>query len=129
MKRVFIARGVSEAHLIRAYLENAGIDAIVRGEDLSTVFGGIPIDGDSLPSVWVLDEDNYAPAMDLIRETSPSAEPGEDHSASGSAERDWSCPACDERVDGSMLVCWNCGLERDTRDAPSRGGSPAAPEE
>lgn len=116
MKRVFIGRGVTEAHLVRAFLENAGIGAVVRGEDLSTVFGGIPIDGDSLPSVWILDDDDYDPALELVQESSRTAESPE---ADDSNDADWQCQQCGESVDGTFLVCWNCGAERGA-DGPSQ---------
>jgi hypothetical protein len=112
MKRVFIARGVSEAHLVRAYLENAGIDASVRGEELSTVFGGIPIDGESLPSVWVAEDSDYDRALDLIHQTSRYSGPGPPCEAEADDAADWQCPRCQETVDGWLTICWNCGTER-----------------
>jgi hypothetical protein len=115
MKRVFIARGVSEAYLVRAYLENAGVGAIVRGEELSTVFGGIPIDGDSLPSVWVIEDTDYDRAMELIRETSPLAEADALGQAGATDASDWQCPHCGESVEGQFGVCWNCGAEREVQ--------------
>lgn len=110
MKRVYIARGTAEAHLVRAFLEAEGIEAIVRGEHLSAIFGGIPIDKDSLPSVWIADEAEYDRAMALVEETSRAAaekaEPGEP------GGEGWICPGCGERIDGRSLVCWSCGSER-----------------
>ena len=112
MKRVYIARGVAEAHLVRGFLAAEGIDAIVQGESLSTVFGGIPIDRDSLPSVWVTDDADYDRALRLVEETSRShtekqAEPGEPEPA------EWECAACGETVPPESDVCWSCGEVRD----------------
>ena len=113
MKRVYIARGTAEAHLVRAYLENAGIKAIVRGETLSAVFGGIPIDADSLPSVWVMDGVDYDRAQELIAESSRAADAEEPEPGDSFGSTDWECPQCGETIDHELLVCWNCGAVRD----------------
>jgi len=110
MKRVYIARGSAEAHLIRAFLENDGIEAVVRGEDLSAVFGGIPIDGDSLPSVWVLDDADYDRALGLVKQSLRDSEADRGETAAGP---DWHCPRCGETVDGGLFICWSCSTARD----------------
>jgi hypothetical protein len=59
MKRVYVARGVVDANLVRRRLREAGILAVVRGEL-------IPVAGDALPSVWVPDTDE-ASALAAMR--------------------------------------------------------------
>ncbi len=112
MKRVYIARGPAEAHLVRGFLEAEGIEAIVQGDTLSTIFGGVPIDSDSLPSVWVTDDAGYDRALRLVEETSRShtekqAEPD------GPEPAEWECAACGETVPPEWDVCWSCGAIRD----------------
>jgi hypothetical protein len=57
MKRVHVASNPVEAQFLRAFLESAGIVATVRGEHLFALRGGVPMTADTLPSVWVEDED------------------------------------------------------------------------
>ena len=57
MKRVHVASNPVEAQFLRAFLESAGIAASVRGEHLFGLRGGVPMTAETLPSVWVEDED------------------------------------------------------------------------
>ena len=61
MKQVLSAPNAAEAHVAAAVLENAGIDAVIRGEHM----GGLPLGPASRPSVWVRDED-YESACKLL---------------------------------------------------------------
>ena len=58
MKRVHVASNPVEAQFLRAFLESAGITAAVRGEHLFALRGGVPMTAETLPSVWVEDEDD-----------------------------------------------------------------------
>jgi hypothetical protein len=57
MKRVHVASNPVEAQFLRAFLESAGIAATIRGEHLFGIRGGVPMTAETLPSVWVEDED------------------------------------------------------------------------
>jgi hypothetical protein len=57
MKRVHVAENPVEAQFLRAFLESAGIAASIRGEHLFGLRGGVPMTAETLPSVWVEDED------------------------------------------------------------------------
>jgi len=59
MKRIYVARGVVDANLVRRRLRAVGISAVVNGEL-------IPVFGEALPSVWVPDADE-AHALAVIR--------------------------------------------------------------
>ncbi|MGH7712800.1 MAG: DUF2007 domain-containing protein, partial [Gemmatimonadaceae bacterium] len=61
MKRVLTAPNAPEAHVVAAVLENAGIEAVIRGEHM----GALPLGPASRPSVWVRDED-YDTACELL---------------------------------------------------------------
>ena len=56
MKQVLSVPNAAEAHVAVAVLENAGIDAAIRGEHM----GALPLGPASRPSVWVRDEDYEA---------------------------------------------------------------------
>ena len=99
MKKVYLARDLSDAHLLKGFLEGE-----VQGESLWKLRGEIPITEDTAPSVWVPDED-YDRAMELV-ETFHVGE------ASAPVEgKPWRC-ACREENEGQFTECWNCGRSR-----------------
>jgi hypothetical protein len=106
MKRVFIARHSAEAHFVRGLLETEGIQAEVRGEDLSGVRGGVPITPDTSPAVWIVEDSEAEQAGALVKryETGTGLE-----SASSSS---WQCSRCGEQVEGQFTSCWKCGTDR-----------------
>lgn len=57
MQQVHTSQGLIEVYLIKHALETEGIDSIIRNEALVGAFGAVPIDMNSLPSVWVADAD------------------------------------------------------------------------
>lgn len=61
MRRLLSAANAPEAHLVVATLDNAGIDAVIRGEHMAAFPAG-PGFG---PSVWVREED-YDAACDIL---------------------------------------------------------------
>lgn len=78
MHVVYEPENLIEAHLIKGLLEQAGIDAFVRGEYLSGAIGELPAMG--LIAVMVADEDLGA-ARDVIADWRSAAPdiPGEDN--------------------------------------------------
>jgi len=73
VKRVLSAPNAPEAHVAVALLENAGIDAVVRGEHM----GAMPLGPASRPSVWVRDEDYESACKVLGVEPESSASANE----------------------------------------------------
>ena len=65
MKRIYVARGVIDANLVRRRLRAVGISAVVKGEL-------IPVPGEALPSVWVADADELR-ALAVIRTPATTA--------------------------------------------------------
>lgn len=57
MRRVFVGENPFLAEIVRGYLETCGIHAVVQGEDLFGARLEIGMDRNSLPGVWVNDED------------------------------------------------------------------------
>jgi hypothetical protein len=68
MKKVYVAQGSVEAHMVKEFLEAQGIPAIIQGEDLYAIRGGVPMTSDTLPSVWVLQDDQFDRAKELLTE-------------------------------------------------------------
>jgi hypothetical protein len=98
LKRLYPARHLTEAHLIRGHLESCGIAATVRGEALAGGIGELPLDA---CAVWV-EAAQFAQAEVALRALhhgDPGAGP-------------WSCPHCGEHSEGQFSACWRCGTER-----------------
>ena len=94
MRNVLVASTVTDAALVRNLLQQHGIESQlvdkIRGD------WGLPY-----TDVWLLNEDDGARAVELIRDlysTSPRIDP-------------WTCSKCAELNDASFEICWNCGRE------------------
>lgn len=103
MKRVHNARHMTEAHLIRGFLESHGIDAIVRGDFLTGGWGELPVD---VCAVWISDDSRFDDADQLLKDFLKGAL-ARIHSGNG-----WQCPQCSEIIEGQFTACWQCGAER-----------------
>ncbi|HET9765904.1 MAG TPA: DUF2007 domain-containing protein [Thermoanaerobaculia bacterium] len=66
MKRVYVAGTPVDAQFVKAFLESAGIEASVRGEHLFALRGSVPMTDETLPSVWIEDEDDLEYAQRLL---------------------------------------------------------------
>ena len=99
MKRVCQAPNVMLATLWADQLRSGGIDASVQRAFASSIAGEIPPD-QSLPEVWVLDDDKLDAARTLLDELRHLP------------WRHWVCAQCSESVDGPFEQCWNCGALR-----------------
>ncbi len=107
MVKLLTAPSATEAHFVRAHLENAGIHATVLGESLQAGVGPITSEVSMLPSVYV-EADDADRAAAAMRDFEESATRNDD---SGMLTA-WTCPACNEVVEGQFTSCWNCGTER-----------------
>lgn len=81
----------------RSLLEDAGIRTYFRNEFVSGVEVVVPV---FYPAVCVLDEEDEARALQIIRE--------QDFPSSAPPAADWNCTACGETVPGEFAQCWNC---------------------
>jgi len=109
MRRIFVAHHPAEAYAVAGVLSSRGIEAEVQGELLFSLMDEAPLTPDALPSVWVRDDAQLGSALVALRDPSIGRVPGR------RVTRPWACPACDERIDGRLAVCWECGGERRTR--------------
>jgi hypothetical protein len=112
MQNVYTARDGLEAHYVRDLLEQAGINASVLGESLGAARGDLPMTQQTLPSVWVSD-DELERAMKVVNEyLTTTDQDGDGVPFEPEAGEPWTCPSCAERVEGQFAACWNCGAER-----------------
>jgi hypothetical protein len=102
MKQVYSARDEVDAELVKNALVNAGIDAVVQSGGLSGVLGAIPVSAETLPSVWVRDDDADAAAQVVDAFKHPAPPTGQP----------WTCPKCGEVIEPQFDTCWNCGTAK-----------------
>ena len=106
MKKVFVARHLAEAHLVKGLLESEGIGAEVHGEDLASVRGAVPVTPDTSPSVWIIEESQAEEAAALIERYEAGTAAG----LQGAPP--WQCSMCGEKVEQQFTNCWKCGADR-----------------
>lgn len=106
MKKVYSARDEIDAHLARNLLDENGIEAIVQAQALSGILGAIPVSEETLPSIWVRDEDEPR-ALELLSHMKAGEPP-----PARADQHPWTCPKCGEQIEGQFTECWNCGTSR-----------------
>jgi len=97
VRRVTQAPNIAIAALWADTLGQAGIEASVQRQFLSSVAGELPPD-QCLPEIWVMHDEQLEPARALLRQLQSMP------------QRRWRC-ACGELVEGGFESCWNCGRE------------------
>jgi len=113
LKKVYVARGPGDAHLLRGLLESEGIQVVVRGDDFVPLQGGGLFHLETRPSLWVLDspdKDDLTRALEIAREYQQRT--AEETGTDSAGQDDWVCPGCQEPVETQFTECWNCGASR-----------------
>ena len=105
MTKVFVAQHPTEAHLVAGLLAAQGIGAEVRNEALFSVRGEVPVTPATLPTVWVVNDQDADPALEILRDYPPTQ-------TAASAGPPWICSACGEQVEAQFEACWNCNTPR-----------------
>ena len=101
MIQAYVAQNLMQAHLIRGFLDAEGILCVVRGEHLVALQGEVPITMDTLPSIWVAEEDRERARELIARALRDELE-----------LQEWTCPGCSETIEGQFTDCWHCGAPR-----------------
>lgn len=92
----------AEAGLLKELLEREGVTCLVRNEQLFAALGEIPF-LECFPELWVVDDEVWPRARMLLDNWLKN----EENAAS------WSCPSCEETLEGQFGACWKCGKQRD----------------
>jgi Putative prokaryotic signal transducing protein len=98
MKRLESAPNLALATLWADLLCQAGIEARVQRAYTSSLAGEIPPD-QCLPEIWVLDDGQHRRAGELLADWRRPR------------EQRWSCPDCQELIEGPFAQCWRCGAD------------------
>ena len=107
---VYWAADAPQAHLVKAVLKKAGIEAQVVGEMLQAAVGNLPWGPSTSPRVWVAKTDEaHARAIIAEWEQERRDEPTGETSP-------WACPHCGAEVDAGFEICWKCQGPRPPQD-------------
>lgn len=107
LRDVYLAKNTADAHVAKLFLAEEGIVARISGEQLQSAIGELPPGPPSAPSLLVREAD-YESAKQLIRQMESLRRLSE----SIPEQPPWSCPECQEEVDGTFDICWNCQHDR-----------------
>lgn len=110
--KIFTGKNLQEAEIVKFQLERAEFDVELRGSDLLSIRGELPISSETEPSLWV-DEGSAENARSFIEEL---------YSNSNGDAPSWICDQCQETIEGSFLTCWNCGQDK-SRSPPAEAES------
>lgn len=99
MKRVYSSELLAEAGHVKTVLEQSGIPAFVKNEQLSGAIGEVPF-LECMPEVWVYNDGDAERAGRIVAELS---------SAATVEAAPWQCKACGETNEGQFAACWSCG--------------------
>ncbi len=102
MKKVYSSENSGMVGFLNDVLEHHAIPSVIRNQYLSGAAGEVsPFD--SWPEIWVLNDDDYASAQQLIKATLVDK----------SKRSAWTCADCGERMEGQFAACWNCAPEQE----------------
>ena len=102
MKRLYRAANLIEATHLKTLLDSAGIATFLRNENMMRVAGEVPFD-QCWPEVWISDPADEPLAQEILEDFRTRKRPR------GPA---WTCPKCNEWLEGQFTACWNCGTQR-----------------
>lgn len=97
MQKVFSHESLVLVSHVRNLLDAAGINTVIKNEQLSGALGEIPY-LETWPELWVGSQADATRARALIAEglaDAPSAP-------------SWTCSQCGEMNEGQFAVCWQC---------------------
>ena len=101
MKKVYSADNLAMSGYVKSMREENQINCVIKNQNLVGAMGELP-PIECWPEVWVLDDDEYENAMQIINTfLSERAHPREE----------WIC-RCGEKIEGQFSACWSCGRER-----------------
>jgi hypothetical protein len=91
-----------DQEIIKGLLDEANIPSMIRNEHLAMALGELA-PSDCSPEVWILNDEDYARAKQIVDELRAS---------NVQTNEPWVCPVCGEAIEGQFTLCWNCGKER-----------------
>jgi Putative prokaryotic signal transducing protein len=99
---IYTAADEREAHFLSNLLADAGIEARVVGDTISSL--QFPPGEKTAPSIWVKHADEVESRRLITEWETIRARPHSDDEPRPA----WKCSACGELVDEDFELCWNC---------------------
>jgi len=103
MHKLYQAADRIQAQLLKDFLGDHHIQAVILGDFLSGAAGELP--ATIFPEVWVVEESDCSYAEQLLQRFLQGPRAAED-------ALPWTCPSCGETQEGQFLACWKCGTPR-----------------
>ncbi len=103
MLKVFSAQNGFEVHNLKHALESRGIECEIRGEHLNAGVGDLP-PIECWAELWIVEDSMKEMAERIVA------------SAGEQQGKPWTCPRCEEPVDGEFGQCWKCQAYRPSAD-------------
>ncbi len=97
-RRVFSAEILPTVAHAKNLLENAGIRAEIRNENLGSLMGEVPF-FEVWPELWVSQDEDVAPALEIIERML---------STDNSGALPWQCRYCKADNEPQFAACWQC---------------------
>lgn len=107
MKRVYVAHNLIDAYLLQGALETQGIESIVQGDFLWSIRGEIPMTIETCPQVWVINEEDFETAMEIVGDLQ-----FQKTAVAGASVQEWICEKCGVSNEEQYSECWHCGAEQ-----------------
>lgn len=102
MKRLYRAADLIEATHLKTLLDSAGLDTLLRNENMARVAGEVPFI-ECWPEVWLRDERDEPLARQILDDFKNRRR---NHGPA------WTCANCKEWLEGQFTACWNCGANK-----------------
>jgi len=96
MKRIYLARDITQAQLVVNLLEQQFIPAKIENAHQSSGLGELAV---SYPEVWISREPDAERARSIIEAFEACGQ---------SSDAELSCPACKEMNPANFDLCWAC---------------------
>ncbi len=103
MHKLYQAADRIQAQMLKDFLADHSVDAVILGDFLSGAAGELP--ATIFPEVWVVEEADSGYAEELLQRFLDGPRTGENPLA-------WTCAACGEIQEAQFLSCWKCGTPR-----------------
>lgn len=103
MNVIHVAKNLSEAHLLKALLADAGIEALILNEMLQSAQGEFGLAPAVAPQVALLDARDESRATAILMEMLARSG-AEEHEAGA----EWICASCGEANEPGFELCWQC---------------------
>ncbi len=108
MRKIFVSQNLMEVEMLKDRLDQVGIPCTIKNQRASSLAGEVPF-AEVFPELWVLRDEHYERARELLEEQPVVGEKGSP----------WICSGCGEQHSSEFTACWKCGREKRSDSKPS----------